>query len=290
MSGRVVKSVADLLGGPLVLWRQRPIGALVLILIAVVLALLNPVVGVCLWLSTPLLARLTSRLGRYSFIVAVAAFAVIYLLITFAVVPQLAQFSGRVPLPCRASDRLPLGPARLGYCLLGRNYIQSEAAGVVEALAREIGSKSGGITAYLDAGLPFGGLPLLPHLSHHDGRKLDVAFRYRSRATGLPAESSGSPIGYWVYEQPQPGEPRPCDGREGWLRWDLEWLQWLGDRHELDEAATRDVILAFADRPEVEKILLEPHLRERLRITSPKVRFQGCAAARHDDHFHVQFR
>jgi murein endopeptidase len=103
-------------------------------------------------------------------------------------------------------------------------------------------------------------------------------------------DSSPSPVGYWVYEPPRRGEPAPCDGREGALRWDFRWFQRLGTRHELDEAATRDLILAFAARPEVEKILLEPHLKERLEITNPKVRFQGCEAARHDDHFHVQFR
>jgi len=71
---------------------------------------------------------------------------------------------------------------------------------------------------------------------------------------------------------------------------DFRWVQGLGDGYELDEAATRDLIAAFAQRAEVEKILLEPHLRARLGITNSKVRFQGCDAARHDDHFHVQFR
>jgi hypothetical protein len=36
------------------------------------------------------------------------------------------------------------------------------------------------------------------------------------------------------------------------------------------------------------KILLEPHLRDRLGLTSSKIRFQGCNAARHDDHLHLQ--
>jgi hypothetical protein len=42
--------------------------------------------------------------------------------------------------------------------------------------------------------------------------------------------------------------------------------------------------------PAVQKILIEPHLKERLRLQSSKVRFQGCHAARHDDHVHVQIQ
>lgn len=34
--------------------------------------------------------------------------------------------------------------------------------------------------SYLDANFPFkDGFPLLPHLSHDDGRKVDIAFMYR---------------------------------------------------------------------------------------------------------------
>jgi hypothetical protein len=46
----------------------------------------------------------------------------------------------------------------------------------------------------------------------------------------------------------------------------------------------------FAADPSIEKVFIEPHLKNRLQLTSPKVRFQGCHAARHDDHVHVQVR
>ena len=36
-------------------------------------------------------------------------------------------------------------------------------------------------------------------------------------------------------------------------------------------------------------LLLEPHLKTRLKLEKyDKIRFQGCRAARHDDHIHVQ--
>lgn len=38
----------------------------------------------------------------------------------------------------------------------------------------------------------------------------------------------------------------------------------------------------------VEKLFIEPHLKTRLRVESPKIRFQGCRSARHDDHIHFQ--
>ena len=44
---------------------------------------------------------------------------------------------------------------------------------------------------------------------------------------------------------------------------------------------------ALLHDPGVQKILIEPHLKERLQLQSSKVRFQGSRAARHDDHVHV---
>ena len=290
MIGRFGKSVVWIAGGPFSLWREHRGAVLPLSLLALALAVLSPACGILLWLSLPPLGRLTRRLHRLRLLAALAVFCAIYVPIAFAVVPGIGRQFGRVALPRSASKEAPLRPANLGFSLLGRNYIRPECARVAEAVAREVVAAHGGAITYLDAGFPLGGVPLIPHLSHSDGRKLDVAFRYRSRSTGLPVDSSPSPVGYWVYEPPRRGEPAPCDDRDGALRWDFRWFQWLGSRHEVDEAATRDLILAFAARPEVEKILLEPHLKERFEIRNPKVRFQGCEAARHDDHFHVQFR
>jgi hypothetical protein len=50
------------------------------------------------------------------------------------------------------------------------------------------------------------------------------------------------------------------------------------------------MILWLKERPEVTKILLEDYLLERLGVDGGKVRFQGCFAARHDDHLHVEVR
>lgn len=40
--------------------------------------------------------------------------------------------------------------------------------------------------------------------------------------------------------------------------------------------------------PRVMKIFVEPHLQRKLGAYDAKIRFQGCRAARHDDHIHFQ--
>jgi hypothetical protein len=40
----------------------------------------------------------------------------------------------------------------------------------------------------------------------------------------------------------------------------------------------------------VERVFVEPYLAARLVVSSPLLGFQGCRAARHDDHIHVQIR
>jgi hypothetical protein len=40
----------------------------------------------------------------------------------------------------------------------------------------------------------------------------------------------------------------------------------------------------------IERIFIEPYLAARLGVSSPLLGFQGCRAARHDDHIHIQIR
>ena len=40
----------------------------------------------------------------------------------------------------------------------------------------------------------------------------------------------------------------------------------------------------------VERVFVEPYLAARLGVSSPLLGFQGCRAARHDDHIHVQIK
>jgi hypothetical protein len=61
----------------------------------------------------------------------------------------------------------------------------------------------------------------------------------------------------------------------------------------LDEPRTKvmlDLLVREARADAVDRILLEPYLRARWRLPRQMVRFQGCRAARHDDHVHVQLK
>lgn len=58
--------------------------------------------------------------------------------------------------------------------------------------------------------------------------------------------------------------------------------------HALDLPRNRAVLEVLAGDPRVGKIFVEPHLVQTLGVSHPSIRFQGCRAARHDDHIHFQ--
>ena len=139
-------------------------------------------------------------------------------------------------------------------------------------------------TLVLDANFPFlAGFPLMPHLSHDDGEKVDLALFYRGEE-GYLVGRTRSPIGYFAFEQGASGCPRTWPT----LRWNLRSLQWLWPDYSIEPNRTRVLISALVSDRRVAKIFLEPHLKSSLGLTAKKVRFQGCRAARHDDHIHAQ--
>ena len=171
------------------------------------------------------------------------------------------------------------------YCALNRNYVVPEMADLLRDTAVAVDAAyPGTVTQVLDANFPFlTGFPLLPHLSHNDGRKADLAFYY-SGAKGYEPGATRSPIGYFAFEQ------GPSDCPAGWptLRWDLNALQMFWRVLEVDTGRTRYLLQTLAADSRAGKIFLEPHLHDRLGVHSSKLRFQGCRAARHDDHIHLQ--
>ena len=215
---------------------------------------------------------------RHRLLTFTLAYAMLWAL-AFFVAPLL----GRVPLPCFGEPLRMQSPA---YCLLMRNYVSPELAAVARDAATQMTmTDPGTITLALDGGFPFlNGMPLLPHLSHSDGKKLDFAFYYQSDGSYLPGQTR-SPIGYWAFEL---GDETNC--RPVWLtgRWNLRWLQSFWPDRSLEPNRTAALTrLCLAD-PRVSKVFLEPALATRLGLANSKLRFQGCRAARHDDHIHIQ--
>lgn len=291
--------LAEMLLGPLAHARHRPLLAVLALVAVVVLTLATQVGGAVLWLALPFMARAaghTRRWGRLAaFGVGAAVFAAAYGFTAIAVVPPVAAALGRVPLTCFASGGAGYGAANPLYCLANRHYASPKTRGLLTALSRTLNRRFPGTTVtYLDAGFPFiDGFPLLPHLSHDDGRKIDIALFYRDRNSGTTRPGGGAwPIGYWAFVPPRTGDGAVCRGQSRLsMRWDMAWLQPLFAGLILDEHRTGAMLrwlAASGARHGVKKVLIEPHLRARFNLSRKLFRFQGCRAARHDDHIHIE--
>ena len=96
----------------------------------------------------------------------------IYLFSTLIIVPEIAPFFGRE----KVTNSEKIKPTNFMTILLNRNYVQPK----LNELLNETGKKLSGTNIeihYLDANFPFiNKFPLLPHLSHNDGKKIDISF------------------------------------------------------------------------------------------------------------------
>lgn len=219
-------------------------------------------------------------------------FIILYSLCTAFLIPLLARQTGRVPLPVFSNGYVK--PLNLIYPLLNRHYVRPVLRNAVNNVAHQIQKLNPGTEVrYLDGGFPFiKGFPLLPHLSHNDGKKLDLAFYYKDR-NGIQINTSPSAIGYGACEKPhnnEPDTPLRCSQRGYWQYNIVKTLVgWSTSKSmTLDEARTRQLIILLTKSPTVGKIFIEPHLVQRLKLTNNKIRFHGCQAVRHDDHIHIQ--
>lgn len=195
-----------------------------------------------------------------------------------------APVFGRVPLHCGGDG--PLRMHSVIYCATARNYMSPELLNTLEDVAAEVARQHpGAVVQVLDANFPFlDGFPLLPHLSHDDGDKVDLALFYSAGGQSL-GRRTPSPIGYFHFPEAPTGCPR---GVWPTMRWDMGWLQPLWPEVQIDDARTAALMRVLTDHPSVGKIFLEPWLRDGMGLAHPKIRFQGCRAARHDDHIHMQ--
>ena len=196
-----------------------------------------------------------------------------------------AASNGLAPLPCE--PRGPLQPVSRAYCVGARHYVTPAARAALvraaEAVARE---HPGAAVRYMEASWPSARRPMPPHVSHGDGRQVDLAVFYEDRAGRLRTPPTVS--GYRAFEPPRREADRVCVG--------------VGGHHaasdpppgrswRLAEAPTAELVRRLSAEPQVRRIFVEPHLKARLGFRrDSKVRFAGCGVARHDDHLHVDFR
>ncbi len=222
-------------------------------------------------------------------------FLIMYLLATLFLVPLIARSFGRVPMPL--TETTHLRPLNVLNWLLNRNYVRPGLKQAALEVAKQMNEQFPGTTLnYLDASFPFfNKFPLLPHLSHNDGKKVDFSFCYVDSKTNKPSNSAPSFIGYGICEEPRLNEVNTTIFCTQHGRWQYNLLREIvpqGNKanYIFDSVRTRALVVLFASKPIVGKIFIEPHLKARLMLTSSKIRFQGCGAVRHDDHLHVQIK
>ncbi len=251
----------------------------------VILTLLTQIGGVIWLICLALTRRFWRFLGLFILLYAAATVAIRYI----------APLTAREPLAC-----IDAGPGEVAslspfYCVLNRAYATPQMHDYADALATHMHvAYPGTRTRALDAGFPFlNGFPMLPHLSHRDGNALDLAFYYTDAAGDYQPGRARWFLGYWGYEQPGPDDSLPCFDFGGTsLRWDMEWLQPQLRPLQLDVPRMQEALTWLVNNPPAGsdlRIFIEPHVSERLGVTDEAIGFQGCAAARHDDHVHIQF-
>jgi hypothetical protein len=222
-----------------------------------------------------------------------ASCALLYLLTTFLIVPILARPFGRVQLPLKLTNNLQ--PSTFLTCLLNRNYVSKGLSESVFNIAKEMNKKyPGTVVNYLDGNFPFvDGFPLIPHLSHSDGKKIDVSFCYRDKKSLLETNEVPSIIGYGICEGPTETERNTSAYCKKEGHWQYSLLQTIVPQSRkkkflFDQEKTKFLLELFVADARIGKIFVEPHLKSRLKLGSDKIRFHGCKAVRHDDHIHAQ--
>ncbi|RNC88517.1 MAG: hypothetical protein ED555_12825 [Allomuricauda sp.] len=258
------------------------------ILIIGLLTIVTQIGGIVYLISLFLVKRNTRR----KWLKSVGVFSGIYLFATFLIVPIVAPFFGREKI----KESEVVKAHSFFYKLANRNYVRPELNKAIQRIATEFDRKNNGIQlVYLDANFPFiDKFPLLPHLSHNDGKKIDVSLVYKEK-NGQLTNKKPSVSGYGAFENPTSSEYDQlavCKKKGHW-HYDFPKYLTFGNINkdiEFSIMGTRQLANLIVDQREIGKLFIEPHLKTRLNLTSGKVRFHGCQAVRHDDHIHFQLK
>jgi hypothetical protein len=246
-------------------------------------------IGGIIYLISIILIKRTAKKRRLK---KFGIFVGLYLIATFLIVPNVAPIFGREKI---AVTEL-LKAKSFFYKLANRNYVRPKLNEFLNQIAIEFEKRNSGIKlVYLDANFPFiDKFPLLPHLSHNDGKKVDVSLIYEE-PNGQLTNKKPSISGYGVYEEPTANEydqNAVCKQSGNWQYDFPKYLTFgiINKDIEFSENGTRELANLILSQNSTGKLFIEPHLKKRLNLTSGKVRFHGCQAVRHDDHIHFQLK
>ena len=247
------------------------------LIIIIVLTVVTQVGGL-IWLVSIIISSFKNWNKRY-------VFTIIYLIFNLILVPPVAAYFGREELPWFNEN---LEAKIIFYPLAFRNYVKPE----LKNLLFESSKSSNIKITYLDANFPFlDGFPLLPHLSHDDGEKIDLSFQYTNK-DGSKTDKKPSFFGYGAYVKTKNVTSDNCLNK-GYWQYDFTKYLNLGENNDLkfDSNSTRELITSLLNQSNTQKIFIKPYLKKSLRLENEsKIRFHGCQAVRHDDHIHLQIK
>lgn len=256
--------------------------------LVVFLTVTTQVGGLLYLISIVTIRRKTTnyRLKRLGVFVALYAFS------NLLIIPNLAPVFGREKI--KQSEFVVAHTFMTN--VMHRNYVRPELNQSLEKIAVGLNKKHKGIQlVYLDANFPFiNKFPLLPHLSHNDGKKIDISLIY-SDSQGELTNKKTSVSGYGVFEAPNVEEQnqiKKCLDSGNW-QYDFTKYASFGSINpdiNFSKKATKNLILEILKQPSTAKLFIEPHLKIRLKLAHKKIRYHGCQAVRHDDHIHFQIQ
>ncbi len=216
------------------------------------------------------------------------SFFTLYFIATFLLIPYVAPVFGREKI----KNTRGIQPTNYMTILLNRNYVNPELNKILLQTEKDL---KGIKIHYLDANFPFiNNFPLLPHLSHNDGKKIDISLIYETK-NGIITNKQKSISGYGVFENPKPKEYNQIKKclSSGYFQYDYPKYVTFGKINRdlvFSEKGTKMLINSILKNKSVGKIFIEPHLKTRMNLKNSKIRYHGCRAVRHDDHIHLQLR
>ena len=263
------------------------------------LTIITQIGGLVFLLCFPLFKIINENIGRniYRFALNFLIFSLIYGIISYWIVPPLATSNGRVPMPF-GTDNPNLKPLNFLTVVFNRHYATPTLRQITEGVSKKMADKNPTdslVVKYLECGFPFfDGFPLYPHLSHNDGKKIDLSLFYVDSETKMLTNERPAWWGYGVSEEPRAGEEnwaQECRERGNWQYSFMRNYIVSQNRKSnfiFDARRTRDFMSQFLADNRVNFILIEPHLKTRLGFQNmQKIKIPPCEAVRHDDHIHV---
>lgn len=216
-------------------------------------------------------------------------FTSLYFFSTFLIVPLISPVFGRE----KVKHAEKIKPTNYMTVLLNRNYVKPKLNNLLSKTEKKLNGTNIEIH-YLDANFPFiNKFPLLPHLSHNDGKKIDISLVYETK-NGIITSKQKSLSGYGVFETPKSNEYDQVNKclKKNFL-YDFPKYLAFGKINEdlvFSEKGTKELIKNILKSRDLGKVFIEPHLKNRINLKDKKIRFHGCGAVRHDDHIHIQLK